>query len=140
MTDKPRRSWFQLHLSTAIVMMFVAGGLLGLNIVSKTTNYTATDYAPYNALSFDGPPPEIVSYSFDRGWPFTCERMIYFADSVKGVRTEGILAFAHSLDGDVLSNHYVCISMNVVACCAILMFIGVLFEFLVHRRREARAP
>ena len=26
--DKPRRAWFQIHLSTAIVLMFVAGGLM----------------------------------------------------------------------------------------------------------------
>jgi hypothetical protein len=34
MTDAPKkRFWFQFHLSTAIVMMFVAGVLLGLNVV-----------------------------------------------------------------------------------------------------------
>ena len=32
MTDKPRRPWFQIHLSTAIVLMFVAGGLVWANI------------------------------------------------------------------------------------------------------------
>src|SRR6266404_1141238 len=32
MTDKPRRPWFQIHLSTAIVLMFVAGGILWLNV------------------------------------------------------------------------------------------------------------
>lgn len=31
MNDKPRRGWFQIRLSTAIVMMFVAGCILGLN-------------------------------------------------------------------------------------------------------------
>ncbi len=32
MTDKPRRPWFQLHLSTAIVIFLVAGLLLGVFI------------------------------------------------------------------------------------------------------------
>ena len=33
MTEPPRRKRFQIHLSTAIVMMFVAGGLQLLNFV-----------------------------------------------------------------------------------------------------------
>lgn len=34
MTDKKpkRRAWFQLHLSTCVVMMVVAGAMLGLNM------------------------------------------------------------------------------------------------------------
>ena len=28
MSDKPRRAWFQIHLSTAIVLMFVVGGVI----------------------------------------------------------------------------------------------------------------
>ncbi len=32
MTEPPPRKRFQIHLSTAIVMMFVAGALLWLNI------------------------------------------------------------------------------------------------------------
>src|SRR5947208_189659 len=34
MSDK-RRVWFQIHLSTAIVLMFVGGGLLWLNVQGK---------------------------------------------------------------------------------------------------------
>ena len=30
MSDKPRRAWFQIHLSTAIVLMFVASGIVGV--------------------------------------------------------------------------------------------------------------
>ncbi len=32
MTEPPRRKRFQFHLSTAIVMMFVAGGLSWANL------------------------------------------------------------------------------------------------------------
>ena len=35
MTDKPRRPWFQLHLSTAIVTMFVAGGMIWANVTER---------------------------------------------------------------------------------------------------------
>jgi len=27
-----KRGWFQFHLSTAVILMFVAGGLIGLNV------------------------------------------------------------------------------------------------------------
>ena len=30
MSDKPRRAWFQIHLSTAVVMMLLAGFLTGV--------------------------------------------------------------------------------------------------------------
>ncbi|MCY3018452.1 MAG: hypothetical protein NTW87_05400 [Planctomycetota bacterium] len=34
MTDAPKkRAWLQFHLSTAVVLMFVAGGIMALNCV-----------------------------------------------------------------------------------------------------------
>ncbi|HLX60475.1 MAG TPA: hypothetical protein VKX17_04245 [Planctomycetota bacterium] len=33
--DAPRREWLQLHLSTAVVLMFVAGGILWLNLMPR---------------------------------------------------------------------------------------------------------
>ena len=32
MSDKPKRRFWQIHLSTAIVMMFTAGGLMWINL------------------------------------------------------------------------------------------------------------
>jgi uncharacterized membrane protein len=38
MTDAPKkRPWFQFHLSTAVVLMVMAGGLLGANLLRDTT-------------------------------------------------------------------------------------------------------
>lgn len=39
MTD-PRRPWFQFHLSTALVLMFAASGLLWLNLNSDVARKT----------------------------------------------------------------------------------------------------
>src|SRR5438046_2288495 len=33
MSDKPRRAWFQIHLSTAIVLMFIAGLIIRMNCI-----------------------------------------------------------------------------------------------------------
>jgi hypothetical protein len=32
------RKWFQIHLSTAIVLMFVAGGFIGANVLDRKLN------------------------------------------------------------------------------------------------------
>src|SRR4051794_22733661 len=54
MSDKPRR-WFQIHLSTAIVLMFVASGLLWLNL--KDFYNSQLDYSAFS--------PEVRHV----GWP-----------------------------------------------------------------------
>ena len=54
MTEPPPRNRFQIHLSTAMVMMFVAGGIFWLNI----SNAQRTEGKP--GLSF------MVIY----GWPY----------------------------------------------------------------------
>ena len=33
--SEPKRRWFQIHLSTAVVMMLVAGALTGANLIER---------------------------------------------------------------------------------------------------------
>jgi hypothetical protein len=42
MTTTPRRAWFQIHLSTAVVLMFVAGGLMWGSFISQQTGERKT--------------------------------------------------------------------------------------------------
>lgn len=37
MTEAPRRKWLQVHLSTAVVLMFAAGGMMWLNVTGHKT-------------------------------------------------------------------------------------------------------
>ena len=60
--DPPRRKRFQFHLSTAIVMMFVAGGLMWMN-TSNRGLYEIVGGSAYG-------PTEIDSYAVSTGWPF----------------------------------------------------------------------
>ena len=55
MSDK--RRWFQIHLSTAVVLMFVAGGLMWANVAEH--HYNPPLITPNGAAVFSGP----------RGWP-----------------------------------------------------------------------
>ena len=57
MSDEPKPRSFQFHLLTAIVLMFVAGGFLALNVIPSR------------------PIPKY--YIYERGWPFMFCRWFY---------------------------------------------------------------
>ncbi|HYG77124.1 MAG TPA: hypothetical protein VEK08_19120 [Planctomycetota bacterium] len=55
----PPRRWFQIHLSTAVVLMFVAGGLVCLNLEWNDV-YLVPNYFGFGPLTVWQ----------ERGWPF----------------------------------------------------------------------
>ena len=82
MSDKPRRAWFQIHLSTAIVLMFMAGGMMlanfrgeHLRVSSEIDKYISAppvivnvtkegDYLDENGYLTNG------THDYNYGWPF----------------------------------------------------------------------
>jgi hypothetical protein len=68
MPETPRRRRFQVHLSTAVVLMFVAGGLLWINAADK---FDGMEFEVLNT-------GEVVSIPDNRfashGWPFVAIR------------------------------------------------------------------
>ncbi|MEI6235981.1 MAG: hypothetical protein WCT04_23245 [Planctomycetota bacterium] len=58
MTEPPPRKRFQIHLSTAIVMMFVAGGLIWANVTGRFA-YHIERSACY---AFGWPLPVMIEY------------------------------------------------------------------------------
>ncbi len=68
MTEPPRRKRFQIHLSTAIVLMFVAGGLIWLNCLpTRGFGVRLQPWAFTDGMDeADGP---YISWSFRHGWP-----------------------------------------------------------------------
>ena len=57
-----RRVGFQISLSTATLLMFVAGGLLWANFKIRRIS----DYSGFAFSTFEQP------IGFERGWPFRC--------------------------------------------------------------------
>lgn len=57
MSEKPQRSWFQIHLSTALVMMVVAGVLIKENIVET--------------VSIENDNGREIARTYERGWPLS---------------------------------------------------------------------
>lgn len=55
MSEKKRR-WFQIHLSTAVVLMFVAGAILWANVASHEFVYLNNKSKAWEAIAVHGWP------------------------------------------------------------------------------------
>jgi hypothetical protein len=127
-----KRPWFQIHLSTAIVMMFVAGGMLFVNIriqreftvVERSSSKTTVNF-------YDG-----------WGWPLLYDSRGSFAfSSGSGSAVET------NLLSQVLEFHDECPRVFSIAAAIIDGLVGlvsmaliVFFSEAMIRRREARKP
>lgn len=112
-----RRSWFQIHLSTAVVLMVVSGAIIGLN----ATWHNAVLMDPQ-----DGP-------QYAHGWPVQC----FIQNGRYSVVTKGI-AELHVNDGLTSKVITEWLLPNVLTALGILWAVALLLEWRI-RRREARA-
>ena len=89
MTQAPKkRAWFQIHLSTAVVLMFAAGGLFWINVYTQYFTYHtcngASRYLPDQAIrerfsDYDAELDQLGTVRFNHkqiGWPRPCFRYI----------------------------------------------------------------
>jgi hypothetical protein len=111
MTDAPKkRPWLQFHLSTAVVLTFVAAGLLWANV----TPCEASDFNPFPRSShLIG---ETWQDTLRRGWP-TWYRQEW---------ASGLVEWRWSI-----------LALDTLAASAILLATAALLEWLI-RRRERR--
>ena len=75
--------WFQIHLSTCVVLMFVLGGFIGANFIPYTRNDLAINNAPGPRWHAYGRPLTIYAeaYQLTSNDPmdyFECSREIYW--------------------------------------------------------------
>src|SRR5260221_14429612 len=63
MIDKPKRKWFQFHLSTAIAMMLLVGMIFLLNF---QTRWLSDNERPLSEANRE--------FHIRRGWPLTVDR------------------------------------------------------------------
>ena len=130
MSDKPRRAWFQIHLSTAIVLMFVASGLMWANMravpteswlaVSKFAREHPLSENPNDRGALCDPSPH-----FEYGFP----SVAYSSGQIYFYRANTF--WSEWSPRGIATN-----SCVVIVLLATVAFIS---EWLV-RRREARAP
>ncbi len=142
MTDTPR-SWFRFHLLTAVLMMFAAGGLIGLNL----RRVEKVDYKEIPATVPPLPPAgtnfcnnfhpaytEVVESSI-QGWPLN----FYRAASAHDAYFESAQPQMTAVLPPVVTWNQTYMILNSISGITILAAVTVASEFLI-RRREARKP
>ena len=113
MSDKPRH-WFQIHLSTAVVLMFVAGTIMWLNTIPGIGWSGGVNIGPTR-------PGE--GYSF-LGWPYWNRLLVFTTSSEK-----------------LIGDQWIDVGIYYDVLTAIGILAGTAFACeLCIRRREARKP
>ena len=124
--QKQRPSWFQFHLSTCIVLMVVASGMLSANLQLRSNRWTAV---PILGGYFGRDPHNSKNLNLDdlqvKGWP-----LIYYCWSERW-RTIWWLPLGTELEKTLILNELISISVLVL---------GAFFCEWLIRRREARRP
>ena len=113
MDATPERRLFQIHLSTAIVLMFVAGGLMGLNF--------ATWHGTKVYIMKDGVGTRFVVPTREYGWPF----LEHGEWNWQG--------YGHHIENPLAP------LWNELSALGVTAFAASFMEYLI-RRREARKP
>ena len=112
MSDAPKkRPWFQFHLSTAVIMMFVASGLLWANLRESV---------------------EFVSWArrdFLHGWPFIAHYTRMTLDS-----EEAVLMYNA---GDICGWRWPGVVLNIACALGLVVVVAVVCEWPI-RRKERR--
>jgi uncharacterized membrane protein len=118
---KQKRPWFRFHLLTAVLTMFISGGLVGLNL-GRERKYVA-DYA-VNGVILN---PIEKSYHLV-GWPLRCdsERQTMYVNSDN-----------EELPIELTIINYTPLYLDGVICVIVLLSVAFAAEYLI-RRREAR--
>lgn len=121
----PARRFFQLHLSTALVLMVLAAGFLGLNLIDREV--------PYH-----------VRTSYVRGWPWILDTSLHPSREISVELPDLELMQRDPIAArDMLlrfrypaSNRSWRIIGNVSVALAILTLTAVLFEWRLRRRKS----
>jgi len=122
---KKKRPWFQFHLSTAVVLMFVAGGLMCANIEGRRGTFYVEahkDGHEYNKM---------VAHLY--GWPFVlCEYMT----------EEECREYNGFADWTIPAPIYciVVLPLNLVCCLTILASVAVLLEWHIRFKSAKAEP
>ena len=127
---KPRRrARFQIHLSTAIVLMFVAGGLIWANINHRKPVAIISNYDFSGGVS-----DPIISNQFAIGWPLTFEKS-EFSGWYKG---NDALRSGVNLPLGGLHISGIPLFADLVVALAILFATWYICEWLIRRRSSRK--
>jgi hypothetical protein len=110
------RPWFQFHLSTAVVLMFVAAGLLWLNVAGES--HPGGSSGEWTEL----------------GWPRGISRYDHYQDGTLD-NSVWMPSAGNGWGGSILP----AITANCAAALTILVLIAVCAEWLIRRKQHRKA-
>jgi hypothetical protein len=122
--SNPKRRWFQIHLSTAVVLMFVAGGLLMFNLRPSLREHVLDATVKLDHGGYHGGSLKSDVTTWEWGWPF-----VFWENHTYGEKSIGDRVF-----WDMTA-----LFANLVLSFALLAILIVVLEGRI-RRREARKP
>ncbi|HLX61319.1 MAG TPA: hypothetical protein VKX17_08570 [Planctomycetota bacterium] len=124
-----RRARFQFHLSTAVALMFAAGGLMWANFRQTESTECIDDKSLNNVTT---------SYYRCFGWPFCATKIcrIYIVEE-DSIYADGVLANYFNGDGRAIVN-YANAGIDAGVALLLLIVIGFVCErcIPVHRKKE----
>jgi len=137
MPEPPRRARFQIHLSTAIVLMFVAGGLIWANVTGRRVEKIGSGLVKYKGLDEEMTESEFRISQLDywvgervveRGWPFDAMQFRSFGsiDHNGNMRHSPEVLPGEWRTGPII--------YNALVALAILFAVWFLCEWLICRR------
>jgi len=130
---KPHR-WFRFHLVTYLVVILVAGGLLGVNL----QEYKVAENAP----SLSPPPPSFSNLPYRYGphndiyygWPWTAYKVFGYGE----IKKNGKVVFPHSIvEARPIPSG---IAANAATDLAILACVAIECEMVARRKKAKPAP
>src|SRR5262245_60601360 len=121
MPEPPSRKRFQIHLSTAVVMMIAAGGLMWVNVRERSC---VTGYY------FDSSAFSIPYTHYSRGWPGI---IVGHRDELTYESDDGKIRTIHALKEFKIQG----LLLNLMIACLILYFVWFVCEWWI-RWRAAR--
>jgi len=138
MPPPPPRRRFQIHLSTAIVLMFVAGGLMWANVryVMQDVPMGIIDpQEPNSNLAGSGPTSCNVRVY---GWPALA---IMYSPTTKDIIDIGYSnGNYYPILAPLLRRSLWGICLNAITALAIFFFVWFILESLIRRRSSKKGP
>ena len=122
-----KRRWFQFHLSTAIVMMFVAGGLLWANLHHRVVES--------GSMIWDGPipgPPGSSGWAMYQRWGYGFPFEAVGTD----LDVQGCPLRKNTLDELSPAWHWVGLLGNLTIGIVVVLLVGSACEWLIRRRER----
>ena len=127
-----KRPWFQYHLSTAVVLMFVAGGLMWANMTPERKVYDQVEYCIAPGATSAQYTGRTRATAYVWGWPYeACSKTLAGEEMRAG---DAVWRPTEPQPFEIRGKPF---AYNIIVAMSIVVAAALLLEWLI-RRRERR--